>query len=149
MNLVPWTRFHDATMVQNELNRLFDSTMRGWAGDAETTSNWMPSADICETDGDLLVVVDLPGIRPDNIDVHVENNVLTIRGERAFDRDPSKEKFHRVERAYGAFARSFTLSTAVNADAIKANYQDGVLTITLPKAEHAKPRRIQIAAAAA
>jgi len=147
MNLVRWTPFHDMTLLQNHMNRLFDGAMQGWPGEANGTRNWVPPADIHETDNDLIVTTDLPGVDPKNVDVRVENNVLTITGERPFE-PVENESIHRVERMYGGFARSFTLSTPVDADKIHATYKDGVLRISLPKAEQAKPKRIQIAAAA-
>src|SRR5207248_11361489 len=113
------------------------------------TSAWAPAADIYETENDLVLQLDLPGVDPKQIDVRVENNVLTIRGERRFDGKVERENFHRVERAYGTFSRSFTLAMAVDSDRIQANYRNGVLSITLPKTEQAKPKRIQIAATAA
>ena len=108
-----------------------------------------PRVDIYETDNDLVLQADLPGIDPKQIDVRVENNMLTIRGERCFEPKVKQENFHRLERSYGTFSRSFTLATAVDSEKIQANYKNGVLRITLPKAEQAKPKRIQIAATAA
>src|SRR6185295_3940771 len=117
--------------------------------DSNGTTTWIPAADIYESENELVVNLDLPGVDPKTVDVHVENSVLTIRGERSFDEKQNKENFHRVERSYGPFARSFTLSRPVDSDKISANYKAGVLSITLPKAESAKPKRIQIAATAA
>jgi len=108
----------------------------------------MPPADIHETDNELVVTADLPGIDPKSVDVRVENNVLSMTGERKFEEAAENGNVHRVERMYGAFARSFTLSTPVDTEKIQANYKDGVLKITLPKAERAKPKRIAIAGAA-
>jgi HSP20 family protein len=130
------------------MNRLFDGALQGWPSEADGTRNWVPPADIHETDNDLVVTADLPGVDPKNIDVRVENNVLSITGERHFERKIEKEHFHRVERMYGSFARSFTLSTPVQANKIQATYKEGVLRISLPKAEQAKPKRIAIAATA-
>jgi HSP20 family protein len=107
----------------------------------------MPPADIHETENELVVIADLPGVDSKSIDVRVENNVLTLTGERKLQETAENVNVHRLERMYGAFARSFTLSTAVNTERIQANYKDGVLRITLPKAEQAKPKRINIAAA--
>jgi HSP20 family protein len=148
MNLVRWTPFHDMTLLQKQMNRLFDGALQGWPAETDGTRNWVPPADIHETDNDLIVTTDLPGVDPKNIDVRVENNVLSITGERHFERKVENENFHRVERIYGRLARSFTLSTPVQADKIQATYKDGVLRISLPKAEQAKPKRIQIGAAA-
>ena len=149
MNLVRWSPFRDMSILQNQMNRLFESTLHSWPGDTEGTVAWAPAADIYETDNDLVLEADLPGIDPKQIDIRVENNVLMVRGERSFEQKVNKENFHRVERSYGVFSRSFNLSTAVDPDKIRATYKNGVLNITLPKAEQAKPRRIQIAATAA
>jgi HSP20 family protein len=147
MNLVRWNPFGDMNLLQNQMNRLFDSAIQGWPGESNGTTSWVPAADIYESDEDLVVNVDLPGIDPKAVEVRVENNVLTIRGERQFDQKQNTENYHRVERSYGAFGRSFTLSTSVNPEKIRATYQSGVLTIVMPKAEAAKPRKIQITAA--
>jgi HSP20 family protein len=146
MNLVQWSPFRDMSLLQNQMNRIFQETMQGWPASTDGGGTWMPAADIFETENDLLVKVDLPGVDPKQTDVRVENNVLTIRGERQLEEETNKENFHRVERTYGTFSRSFTLPASVNADKIQANYKNGVLSITLPKAEQARPRRIQIAA---
>jgi HSP20 family protein len=130
------------------MNRLFESSLYGWPSESDTRT-WMPPADIHETDNELVVTADLPGIDVQSIDVRVENNVLSIAGERKLQETPKNGNVHRVERMYGAFARSFTLSTPVNTEKIQANYKDGVLKITLPKAEAAKPKRIEIAATTA
>jgi HSP20 family protein len=137
------------SLLQNQMNQLFQDALQGWSNGSEGMSTWAPPADICETENEIVLYTDLPGIDPKQLDVRVENTVLTIRGKRRFDSNVDKENFHRVERSYGAFARSFTLSRAVDADKIRATYKDGVLSIMLPKAEQAKPKRIQIAATAA
>jgi HSP20 family protein len=148
MNLVRWNPFSDFATLQNQMNRLFDSSLYGWSGESSTRT-WMPPADIHETDDELVVTADLPGIDLKSVDLRVESNVLSIAGERKLQEPPKKGTVHRVERMYGGFARSFTLSTPVETEKIQAKYKDGVLTITLPKAQEAKPRRIAIAAAAA
>jgi HSP20 family protein len=147
MNIVRWNPLSDFTALQNQMNRLFDSTLYGWPGESGTHT-WMPPADIHETDNELVLTADLPGIDPKSIDIRVENNVLSLAGERKFEESGKNGNVHRVERMYGAFARSFTLSTPVDTDSIQANYKDGVLKITLPKAERAKPKRIAIGALA-
>lgn len=149
MTLVRWNPFSEMSVLQNQMNRLFDSALHSWPGDANGTTPWTPAADIYETENELVVTLDLPGVDPKMVDIRVENNILTIRGERQFNETQNKESFHRVERSYGAFARSFTLSTYVDADKIRAGYNNGVLNITLPKAEAVKPKRIQIATTAA
>jgi HSP20 family protein len=148
MNFVRWTPFSEVGLLQNQMNRLFDTALQGRSGDSNGTTAWIPAADIYESESELLVTLDLPGIDPKTVDVRVENNVLTIRGERKLDEKQNTENFHRVERSYGPFGRAFTLSTAVDAEKIHATYKAGVLSIALPKAETAKPKRIQIAATA-
>ena len=148
MNLVRWNPFQDIPVLRNQMNRLFDNALSGWPGESNGTSNWLPAIDIHETDEELVVLADVPGFDPKKIDVRVENNVLTIHGERQLDQELKEENFHRIERSYGVFARSFTLSRPVDSEKIRASYKDGVLRIAMPKAESAKPKRIQISAAA-
>ena len=144
-----WNPFGEMSLLQNQMNRLFNSALQGWPdGDSNGTTSWTPAADIYESENELTVNLDLPGVDPNMVDIRVENNILTIRGERHFE-EKQKENSHRVERSYGPFARAFTLTTSVDPDKIRANYKAGVLTITLPKAEAAKPKRIQIAATTA
>ena len=100
--------------------------------------------DIYETENELAVKADLPDVNPKDLDIRVENNILTIRGERKFEKKVNEENYLRVERSYGSFARSFTLANTVNTDAIKAEYQNGVLTLRIPKREEAKPKQIKV-----
>jgi HSP20 family protein len=148
MNLVRWNPFGEMSVLQNQMNRLFDTALQGWNGESNGTTSWIPAADIYESDEELVVNLDLPGVDPNTVDVRMENGVLSIRGERQFDMKRNTENFHRLERLHGPFARAFTLSTPVDPDKIRANFNAGVLTIALPKAEAAKPKRIQIGAAA-
>jgi len=113
-------------------------------GDESNLTNWAPAVDIFETEHALVVKADLPDIDPQNLDIRVENNILTIRGERKFESKVSEDKYLRVERAYGSFSRSFSLANTVNSEAIKADYQNGVLTLTVPKREEAKPKQIKV-----
>ena len=114
MNFVRWNPFNEMSLLQNQMNRLFDTAMHAWPGDSNGTTNWTPTADIYESENELVVNLDLPGIDPKMVDVRVENNVLTITGERKFEEKQNKDTFHRVERHFGAFGRSFTLSTSVD-----------------------------------
>jgi HSP20 family protein len=114
------------------------------AGEEGSLSAWAPAVDIYETEHELVVKADLPDIDPKDLDIRVENNILTIRGERKFEKQVNEDKYLRVERSYGFFARSFTLANTVNAEAIKADYQNGVLTLTIPKREEAKPKQIKV-----
>jgi len=149
MNLIGSTPFHDMTpfldmtLFHDRMNRLFERTLYRLPGEADGMSTWVPAADIYETDENLVVTSDLPGVDLKELDVRVETNVLSIRGKRHFERTVEK-KFHRVERLDGRFERSLALATPVDADKIQATYQDGVLRICLPKADTAKPKRVQI-----
>jgi HSP20 family protein len=110
--------------------------------------SWTPAVDIFETDGALVLKAELPDLRREDIDVNVENNTLTLRGERRFDEQVRQEQFHRIERAYGAFVRQFSLPSTVDSTKIGAEYKNGVLTIRLPLREEAKPRSVKIDVAA-
>jgi HSP20 family protein len=107
-------------------------------------TTWAPAVDIYETPNELVVKADLPDVNEKDIDVRVENNLLTIHGERKFEKSVTEENFLRVERAYGSFSRSFSLPNTLNAEAIAAEYKNGVLTITLPKREETKPRQVKV-----
>lgn len=142
-----WDPFRDLMSIQNELNRLFGRTYAGGGESGGTsTGAWVPPMDIYETGDRFVVHVELPGIEPDSVDLSVEDNVLTVRGERRFYDEVNEESFHRVERRYGAFSRSLTLPQTADAERIEASFDKGVLTIGVPKVEQAKPKKIQIKA---
>jgi len=126
-----------------QLNRLF-SDFFGRASQDQNLTTWAPSVDIYEGEHELVVKADLPDIKPEELDIRVENNILTIRGERKFEKKVDEKNYLRVERSYGAFARSFSLANTVNTEAIKADYKDGVLTLSIPKREEAKPKQIKV-----
>ncbi|HET7099633.1 MAG TPA: Hsp20/alpha crystallin family protein, partial [Terriglobia bacterium] len=105
---------------------------------------WVPPADIYETDDSLVLKAELPGINPDEVEIRVEDNTLYLKGERKFEKDVKEENLHRVERSYGTFTRSFALPNTIDADKVKAAYENGILTLTMPKREEAKPRTIKI-----
>jgi HSP20 family protein len=137
-------------MVRGHFNRLFEDAfnemLRPYGGDAEGVASraWIPAVDIRENADGLKLSVDLPGLRKEDVTITLENNVLTISGERKLQDEQRNDTFHRLERAYGAFTRSFTLAPTVQSDRVEANFVDGVLEITLPKVEESKPRRIAI-----
>jgi HSP20 family protein len=141
--LTRWEPFRRATSLQDQVNRLFSDVLER-KGEESSLTAWAPSVDIYETEHELVVKADLPEIDPKDLDIRVENNILTIRGERKFEKSVSEENYLRVERAYGSFARSFTLANTVNSEAIKADYQNGVLTLSIPKREEAKPKQIKV-----
>ncbi len=138
-----WEPFRAVTTLQDQINRLFNDTFDR-TGDESNLSAWAPAVDIYETEQELVVKADLPEVDPKDLDIRVENNILTIRGERKFEKKVNEENYLRVERSYGSFARSFTLSNTVDSDAIKAEYQNGVLTLSIPKKEEAKPKQIKV-----
>ena len=147
MAIVRWEPFRDLLSLQERMNRLFDDSFRGARGSDEDWAlggSWAPAVDIYEQDGNIVLKAELPGIDPKDVDVRVENNTLTLRGERKHDQEVKKENYHRVERTYGTFTRSFTLPNVVDTNNIKADYRDGVLRMTLPKREEAKPKQISI-----
>ena len=148
MNLIRWNPTLGISTLRSEMNRLFEDMWRDSAWDSIESTAWSPVADIYETDNDLVLKVDLPGVDPKMVDVRIEDNVLTIRGERRFEENVAKENYQRMERLHGTFSRAFRLPVSVDADKIRADFKDGVLTVTLPKAESAKAKRIEIAAAA-
>src|SRR6266516_7350492 len=139
--------FRGAATLQEQINRVFGDVM-GRTGEESNLTPWAPAVDIYETENELVVKADLPDVNPQDLDIRVENNTLTIRGERKFEKKVNEDNYLRIERAYGSFARSFTLANTVNSDAIKADYQNGVLTLNIPKREEAKPKQIKVNVAA-
>jgi HSP20 family protein len=130
--------------LQDEVNRLFSSSVNR-AGDNEMMQgSWSPSVDIYENKDQIVLEAELPGMKPEDVHISIENNVLTVHGERKFEKKDEKDNFHRVERSYGSFTRSFTLPPTVSSEAADAVFENGVLRLTLAKREEAKPRRIEI-----
>jgi len=145
MAISRWDPFRDLMSIQNELNRLFGRTYGGESG-GSSTGAWVPPLDIYETEDKYVITVELPGVEPESVDVSVEDQTLTVKGERSFYREVPDEAFHRVERHYGAFARSLTLPQSADVEKIGASFDKGVLTIEVPKAEQVKPRKIEVKA---
>lgn len=140
MTLTRWNPL--ATIEIDRLNRMFDAA---FSGEPLAAGAWVPAIDIYETaEQDVVVKADLPGLKREDIKVTFENNVLTIEGERTLATEPAREQYHRVERGYGAFRRSFTLPATVDAARVEAAYHDGLLTVKLPRREEARPRQIQV-----
>lgn len=129
---------------RREFDRMLDNFWSGGLEDFWPTGQWMPRLDVAETADALVVTLDVPGADPKKIDISVTGNVLTVRGQREEEKETKEKSFHRVERAYGAFSRVVTLPSEVDVNKITATAKDGVLTITLPKHEEAKPRQIKI-----
>ena len=146
--LTRWTPAGD--VLRDRLDRLFGQAFGDYLTPATvgsedvSTRRWAPAVDIRETDEALSLVAELPGLKREDVTITLENSVLTISGERKFEKDTKEENYHRIERSYGSFARSFTLPNNVKPEQVQATFKDGVLTITLPKVEEAKPRKIEI-----
>jgi HSP20 family protein len=136
----------NAPSARDPYFRLFDTFLNQDLQGSEEVSNrgWMPPVDIQETEEAYRLTAELPGLTRDDINITLENNVLRLSGERKLEKDVKKESYHRIERSYGAFSRSFTLPHLVSSEKVQAAFQDGVLTITVPKAEQARPRKIAI-----
>jgi HSP20 family protein len=145
MALVRWEPFRELAALQNEMGRWMSQVagVGGLAGNGQS-STWMPAVDIWETDKELVLSFDLPGIPEDKIAVELEDNILTVTGERERTQEHSNDRFYRFERRYGSFSRSVTLPTGVSEDSIQADYKDGVLEVRVPKPDEQKPKRIQI-----
>ena len=136
-------RFRHISSLQEQVNRLFESGLQGRSDNSALTT-WAPAVDIYETENELVLKADLPAISEKDLDIRVENNMLTIRGERKFESEVREDNYLRIERTYGSFSRSFSLPNTVNAEAIHAEYKNGVLTVNLPKREESKPRQVKV-----
>lgn len=143
MTLTRWSPVRDLASVEiDRLNRMFDAA---FGGESLNGGAWVPPVDIYETAGkDVVVKVELPEMKRDDIKVTFENNVLSIEGERTADATVQRDQYFRVERGYGVFRRSFALPPTVDGSHVQASYQDGVLTVTLPRREETRPRQIQV-----
>jgi len=139
-----WDPFRGLASFQEQMSRLFDDSFRTRDGESALTT-WAPPVDIYETDNELALKVDLPDVNEKDLDIRVENNMLTIQGERKFEEKTSRDNYLRVERAYGSFSRSFSLPNTVDTDAIHAQYKNGVLTVQMPKRAEAKPKQVKVA----
>lgn len=130
-----WDPFRDLNVLQDRMNRLFEDAGRSRSGDEPVPATWSPAVDILETEGEIVVKAELPGIDRKDISLHLEGNVLTLKGERRFEKETKEENYHRIERAYGAFSRAFSIPATVDEENIRAEYRNGVLKIALPKKE--------------
>jgi HSP20 family protein len=146
MSIVRYDPFRDLRSLQDEVNRLFSTNLsRAFGEEGIARGAWNPSVDIYENKDQIVLEAELPGMKREDFDLSVENNVITLRGERRFEKQDDGDNYHRVERSYGSFARSFTLPQTVQADEVTAEYRNGVLRVTMPKREEVKARRIEVA----
>jgi len=143
-----WDQGRGLTALQDQVNRLFeDNFTRDRSGHADLAT-WAPPVDIYETENELVIKADLPDVQDKDIDVRVENNTLTIRGERKFEQNVNEDNYLRIERSYGSFMRSFSLPNTVSSENIRAEYRNGVLTLHMAKLEESKPKQIKISVSA-
>ena len=145
MNIVRWDPFREIDGIQARLNRMFgDRPFRTFEGEEAPFADWAPAVDIQETDKEYVVKADLPEVKKEDVKVEFEDGVLTVEGERKIEKEEKDKKFHRVERGYGNFSRTFEFGDAIASDKVTADQLDGVLTITLPKLPPAPARRIEV-----
>jgi HSP20 family protein len=143
----PWEMMRELAAMQERMNRIWAGGFERGHEDVTSRGSWLPPVDIYETaDRQIVLKAELPGLERSDIDLTVENSTLTIRGERKRDGTVPEDRYHRLERAYGAFTRSFTLPNTVDGAKVRAEYRDGVLSVTLPTREEARPRQIEVAA---
>ncbi len=145
MQLIPWDPFQQLVAMSNRLNRTTNDPYTPRTED--TFGTWAPPVDIFEKHDHLIIRAEIPGVQKDDVDVRIENGVLTLHGERKQEADVTEGNAYRMERVYGAFTRTFSLPTTVDAAKVTATYKDGVLEVTIPKVETAKPKKIEIKAA--
>jgi HSP20 family protein len=147
MNLTRWEPYREIATLQDRLNRAFGSALGRTERDDETgLAAWAPPVDIAEEKDRIVITAELPGFQEDQIEIQSENGMLTLRGERKFEKEHDGKSYHRVERSYGQFVRSFSLPNNVDREKIKADFSNGLLRVELPKREDAKPRTIRISA---
>src|SRR3954453_1427689 len=145
MAIVRWEPLREFSTLQNEMNRLFNTVFDAPATNGGTTMRrWMPAMDLVETDDHFVLRADLPGLSEEDVNIEVEDRVLTISGERKAEHTESKDGYQRVERAFGRFSRSLTLPEGIDAEAVSASFDKGVLEVQIPKPEERKPRKISI-----
>jgi len=146
MALVRFDPFRELTALQGDMNRVF---RRLGGGDMTTQrESWMPSIDVIERAGGIELKVEVAGMKPEDINIEIDDNVLTVSGERRFEEQVQEDKYYRIERRYGSFSRSIALPQGVDADNIDATYENGVLSVTVPKVEQAKPKKISVSTGA-
>lgn len=149
MGIVRFDPFRDLERIQSEMNRLFEGIGNAperhpGTGLTQGGRLWSPSVDVAETESEIVLRAEIPGMKQEEIDIELTGDTLTIRGERKFENEERRENFVRVERSYGRFQRSFTVGVPVKSDEVRATYKDGVLEIVLPKSEENKPRKIGV-----
>jgi len=145
MAIIRWDPFRDMVTLREKMNRMFEDVFAGRSEDKDlTASTWAPAVDIFETESELVMTVEVPGIDEKDIEIKIEDNTLTLKGERKFEKETKEENYHRIERSYGSFYRAFTLPNSIDPDKIQAEHENGVLKITMAKRLELKPRKVKI-----
>lgn len=145
MAIIRWDPFRDMVTLREKMNRMFEDVFSGRTEDRELQAGtWAPSVDIFETENELVLTAEIPGIDEKDVEIKVEDNTLSIKGERKFEKETKEENFHRIERSYGSFYRAFTLPSSVDPERIQAEQENGVLKISMPKRQELKPRTVKI-----
>ena len=144
MAIVRWQPLGEIDRFKQQMDRMFDNFFGSETDVSEASAMWYPSVDIKETKDDFVLMAEVPGMSKDDIKINISENTLTIRGEKREEKKEEDHNYHRVERRYGKFQRSFTLPTQIQGNKVKAAYKDGILTITMPKKEEVKPKEIPI-----
>ena len=151
MAIIRWDPFRDMVTLREKMNRMFEDifSQRSGEGKEMVTCSWAPAVDIFETEKELVLSAEIPGIDEKDIEIKVEDNTLSLKGERKFEKETKEENYHRLERSYGSFFRAFTLPNSIDPERIQAAHENGVLKITMPKREERQPRKVKIRKAAA
>ena len=145
MGIIKFDPFRELRSLQDEMNRLFNSNFPSrYSQEDMVSGGWTPSVDIYETEDEIVLEAELPGMKREDFEVSIENNVVTLKGERNFEKKEENENYHRVERAYGSFTRSFSLPSSVSPENTNADFSNGILRVTLPKQEETKTHKIEI-----
>jgi len=145
MAIIRWDPFRDLITLREKMNRLFEDTFAARGEEKDLmASTWTPSVDIYETENEVVLTAEIPGIEDKDIEIKIEDNTLSIKGERKLEKETKEENYHRIERAYGSFYRSFTIPHNVNQDEIQAEHESGVLKITMPKKPELKAQKVKI-----
>jgi HSP20 family protein len=144
MAILRWRPLGEVDSFKREMDRMFDNFFGSGTETSESSLTWYPSVDIKETKDEFVMMAEVPGMSKDDIKINISENTLTIKGEKKEEKKEDDHNYHRVERRYGTFQRSFTLPTQIQGSKVKAAYKDGVLTITMPKKEEVKPKEIPI-----
>ncbi len=145
MAIIRWDPFREMSTLRERMNKLFEDTFTGRGEDKELVSSaWAPAVDIYENENEIVLTAEIPGINEKDVEIKIEDNTLTLKGERKFEKETKEENYHRIERSYGSFYRAFTLPHSVDTEKVEAVHENGVLKITMPKRQELKPKTVQI-----